>query len=241
MAMLACARIGAVHSVVFGGFAAAELATRIDDAQPEVVMSASCGIEPSRVVEYKPLLDRAIEMSTAAPEHCVILQRPQADAPMMPGRDLDWVAHFGAAQPADCVPVSATDPLYLLYASGTTGAPKGVVRDNGGHAAALEWSMTCLYDVAPERPTGRRRTSAGSSDTPTSSMYHSFTAAQPLSTRASPSVPRARERFGGSSPSTKSRCCSPPRRRSGLSNGRIPTVRTWRRTPCPASVRSSSR
>ena len=149
MAMLACARIGAIHSVVFGGFAAAELATRIDDAKPKVILSASCGIEPNRVVEYKPLLDRAIEQSVAPPDHCVVLQRPQAAAAMTPHRDIDWDAHFSNAEPVACVPLRATDPLYILYTSGTTGEPKGVVRDNGGHAVALEWSMTHLYDVAP--------------------------------------------------------------------------------------------
>jgi len=149
MAMLACARLGAVHSVVFGGFAAGELAVRIEDARPRVVMSASCGIEVSRVVEYKPLLDRAIEMSAHKPGHCLILQRPQATAALTEGRDLDWREATAAAGPAGCVPVDATDPLYILYTSGTTGKPKGVVRDNGGHAVALRWSMTNLYDVQP--------------------------------------------------------------------------------------------
>src|SRR6266496_2125533 len=147
--MLACARLGAVHSVVFGGFAANELAIRIDDAKPKVVVSASCGIEVSKVVAYKPLLDRAIELAQHKPEHCVILQRPQADASMVAGRDLDWDTLMATAQPADCVPVAATDPLYILYTSGTTAVPKGVVRDNGGHAVALRWSMTHLYDTRP--------------------------------------------------------------------------------------------
>jgi propionyl-CoA synthetase len=149
VAMLACARIGAVHSVVFGGFAAQELAARVEDARPVAVVSASCGIEGSRVVEYKPILDRAIELSRHKPRWCVVLQRPQAVAPLVAGRDLDWAEQMAAAQPADCVPVAATDPLYILYTSGTTGKPKGVVRDNGGHAVALRWSMEYIYDTQP--------------------------------------------------------------------------------------------
>jgi propionyl-CoA synthetase len=149
VAMLACARIGAVHSVVFGGFAAQELAARIDDARPVVVVSASCGIEVSRVVEYKPILDRAIGLSRHKPRWCVVLQRPQARAPLVAGRDLDWAEQMAAAQPAGCVPVAATDPLYILYTSGTTGKPKGVVRDNGGHAVALRWSMQHIYATEP--------------------------------------------------------------------------------------------
>ncbi len=153
VAMLACARIGAIHSVVFGGFAAKELATRLDDAKPKVVLSASCGIEPGRIVKYKPLLDEAIALSSAKPQACVILQRPQAEASLVAGRDHDWAslreAAIKAGRTADCVPVAATDPLYILYTSGTTGRPKGVVRDNGGHMVALTWSMQNLYGVDP--------------------------------------------------------------------------------------------
>jgi len=149
IAMLACARLGAVHSVVFGGFASKELATRINDAKPVVVVSASCGIEGSRVIEYKPLLDEAIDLSDHKPAHTVIYQRPQAVALMQEGRDVDWASAAEAAVPADCVMVAATDPLYILYTSGTTGIPKGVVRDNGGHAVALKWSMKNVYDIDP--------------------------------------------------------------------------------------------
>ena len=149
MAMLACARLGAIHSVVFGGFAANELATRIDDAKPKLIVSASCGIEPGRVVAYKPLLDEAIRLSTHKPSSCLILQRPMAQAELVEGRDHDWLTAVRAAQPAPCVSVAATDPLYILYTSGTTGMPKGVVRDNGGHLVALKWSMKNVYGVEP--------------------------------------------------------------------------------------------
>jgi propionyl-CoA synthetase len=151
IAMLACARLGAVHSVVFGGFAPAELAVRLDDARPKVVVSASCGIEPTRVVEYKPMLDRAIELAEHTPDAVVILQRPQARAELVEGRDVDYdlALRSGSADPAECVEVAATDPLYVLYTSGTTGKPKGVVRDTGGHAVALTWSMTNIYDLHP--------------------------------------------------------------------------------------------
>ena len=150
VAMLACARIGAVHSVVFGGFAPAELSVRIEDAAPRVVVTASCGIEPSRVVEYKPMLDAAIERSAHKPERCVVLQREQATA-AMGERDLDWHEAMASerATPVDCVEVAATDPLYVLYTSGTTGRPKGIVRDNGGHAVALRWSMENIFGIGP--------------------------------------------------------------------------------------------
>ncbi len=149
IAMLACARLGAIHSVVFGGFASNELATRINDAKPKAIVTASCGIEPGRVIPYKPLLDGAIDLADHKPSFCVILQRPQSPAPLTAGRDLDWQAAMEDVSPHPCVSVAATDPLYILYTSGTTGQPKGIVRDNGGHAVALHWSMKNIYDVEP--------------------------------------------------------------------------------------------
>ncbi len=149
IAMLASARLGAIHSVVFGGFAANELAQRIQHAAPKVVLTASCGIEPERVVPYKPLLDRAVEMASHKPQHCVVVQRPRERAALLEGRDLDWSQLAETAPPAACVPVEAKDPLYILYTSGTTGRPKGIVRDNGGHAVALKWSLQHVYGVRP--------------------------------------------------------------------------------------------
>ncbi len=147
--MLAIARLGAIHSVVFGGFAPKELAVRIEDAAPKVIVSCSCGIEINKIIQYKPLLDEAIERSRHKPDACVILQRPQAEASMVEGRDTDWHQAMALVEPADCVPVKATDPLYILYTSGTTGKPKGVVRDNGGHAVALKYSMKAIYNMEP--------------------------------------------------------------------------------------------
>lgn len=149
VAMLACARLGAIHSVVFGGFAAHELAVRIDDAYPKVIVSASCGVEVSKVIEYKPLVDAAIEQATHKPAHCIVFQRPQVQATLIAGRDLDWNTAVAAAPLADCTPVLATDPLYVLYTSGTTGKPKGVVRDNGSHAVAMRYSMKAIYNMDP--------------------------------------------------------------------------------------------
>ncbi len=151
ISMLAVARLGAIHSVVFGGFAPPELALRIDDAKPKVILTASCGIEVKRIIEYKPLIDKAFELAKHKPECCVIFQRPQAVAALTPGRDHEWTALLAKAKPVGCTPVKGSDPLYILYTSGTTGKPKGVVRENGGHAVALKYSMKAIY----ERDAGR--------------------------------------------------------------------------------------
>ena len=149
VAMLACARLGAVHSVVFGGFAPHELAIRIDDAKPKVIVTASGAIEGKKIIEYKPMVNKAIELSTFKTDTCIVLQRRIVKAEMVKGRDYDWDEMMSRAEPADCVRVKATDPLYILYTSGTTGKPKGIVRDNGGHAVALRWSLENIYDVKP--------------------------------------------------------------------------------------------
>jgi propionyl-CoA synthetase len=149
ISMLACARLGAVHSVVFGGFAPPELAVRLDDATPKLLLTASCGIEINRIIEYKPIVDKAIERARHKPATCILLQRPEAEASMQEGRDVDWRQALAAAEPADCVPVKGIDPLYILYTSGTTGKPKGVVRENGGHAVAMKYSMSAIYGMEP--------------------------------------------------------------------------------------------
>jgi propionyl-CoA synthetase len=189
--MLACARIGAVHSVVFGGFAASELAQRISHAAPTAVLTASCGIEPGRVVPYKPMLDDAIARASAPPRHCLVLQRPQAEAALVAPRDVDWQSAVASAEPAAAVAVSATDPLYILYTSGTTGMPKGVVRDNGGHAVALAWSLRNVYGMSPGEVFWA---ASGWSGTRTSSTRRSSWAVRRCSTRASRSARPMRAR-----------------------------------------------
>jgi propionyl-CoA synthetase len=185
VAMLPCARVGAVHSVVFGGFAAHELAVRIDDAAPKVMVSASCGIEVSRTLEYKPILDRAIELAGHTPERCVVAQRAAALAVLSAGLDLDWEQAMAGAEPVACVPVAATDPLYILYTSGTTTKPKGVVRDNGGHAVALRWSMQHIYETRPGEVFWAASDVGGSSGIPTSSTPRCSPGARPCCMRES--------------------------------------------------------
>ena len=183
-AMLACARIGAIHSVVFGGFAPKELAMRIDDASPKVVLAASCGIEVDRVIPYQPLLNDAIDLAEHKPDHVVMLQREQCKVNLQAPQDIDWQAWEQAAAPVDCVPVKATDPLYVLYTSGTTGKPKGIVRDNGGHAVALNYSMSARFMVfRPGMCTGQRRMWAGWLDIHILSMGRSLLAARRYFTR----------------------------------------------------------
>ncbi len=240
VAMLACARLGAVHSVVFGGFAPKELATRIDDAKPKVMLLASCGIEPGRVIAYKPMLDQAIDLASHKPEKCVVLQRPQERAELLPGRDLDWDDFLAGAEPAGCVPVAATDPLYILYTSGTTGIPKGVVRDNGGHAVALKWSMENVYGV------GAGEVFWAASDIGWV-VGHSYIVYGPLLKgcttilyEGKPVGTPTRARSGASPRSTASTSSSRRRPRSGRSRGTTRPGATSPATTSRASARSSS-
>ena len=208
ISMLACARIGAVHCVVFGGFASNELAVRIDDCEPKLVVSASCGLEPGRVVEYKPLLDQAIGLARHKPDHCIVLQRPQAKAAMVDGRDIDWTRAMKDATSVECVPVLATDPLYILYTSGTTGQPKGVVRDTAGGIVALKWSMKNIYNMEPGEVYWAASDVGWVVGHSISCMPPCLTAIPPSCLKASPWARRIPGFSGGSSPSTGSRCCS---------------------------------
>ena len=220
IAMLACARLGAVHSVVFGGFAARELASRLADASPKVIISSSCGIEVNRIIPYKPLLDQAVELAGISPRACVILQRPEQEAPLIEGRDIGWDA-FMDAEPAGCVPCRATDPLYILYTSGTTGVPKGVVRDHGGHLAALIWSMKNIYDMKPGE------TFWAASDI----GWH--TGAPASCTRENRWGPLIPGRSGELPRSTGLTRFLPRPRRCGRLNGKIPTAGTAKNMICP--------
>ena len=242
-AMLACARLGAVHSVVFGGFAAHELAKRIDDARPKLVLTASCGLEPNRTVPYKPLLDEALRLATHRPDRCLVWRRPQAPATLVEGRDLDWAEAVAAVgdERAPCAEVEATDPLYILYTSGTTGLPKGVVRDTGGYAVALAWSMPNLYGVRP----GEVFWTASDIGWV---VGHSYIVYGPLIHGAATVLTRASRwarptpaPSGASAPTTPSRPSSPPRRRSGPSARRTPRARCAASTTCRGCGRCSSR
>jgi propionyl-CoA synthetase len=201
IAMLACARLGAIHSVVFGGFGANELAARIADSGARMVVCASCGVAPAGVTPYKPLVDRALELLDGQEVRCIVLQRPEGPGSIRPGRDVEWDACMEGASPVPCVPVAATDPLYILYTSGTTGLPKGIVRDNGGHAVALEWSMEAVYDVRPgEVYWAASDIGWGPSAIPTSSTRRCCTDARPSFMRASRSGRLTPARSGASAP-----------------------------------------